>query len=75
MHVEDLMELGIVDAMIEEPLGGAHNNPPEVYNRVKEFISEQWNILKRMPMDCLLEQRYQKFRRMGRFVHAEKEVD
>lgn len=71
MHAEDLLELEVIDAIIEEPLGGAHQNPAEVYSKVKEFISEQWSILKRMPVDCLLEQRYQKFRRIGKFAQTE----
>ncbi len=68
MHAEDLLELEVIDALIEEPLGGAHHNPSEMYVRVKAFIAEQWSILKRMPLDCLLQQRYQKFRRMGKFT-------
>lgn len=71
MHAEDLLELEVIDAIIEEPLGGAHQNPTEVYKKVREFIGEQWSILKRMPLDCLLEQRYQKFRRMGKFAQLE----
>lgn len=75
MHAEDLVELGIIDAVVEEPLGGAHHNPAEVYANVKEFILEQWNILKRMPVDCLLEQRYQKFRRMGEFAQPQEQLN
>lgn len=71
MHAEDLKELEVIDEIIEEPLGGAHQNPEEIYKKVKEFIGEQWSILKRMPLDCLLEQRYQKFRRMGKFATIE----
>ncbi len=70
MHAEDLLKLEIIDEIIQEPLGGAHHNPAEVYQRVKGFIHEQWNILKRMPLNCLLEQRYQKFRQMGKFIQV-----
>ncbi len=68
MHVESLMQLDVIDAMIEEPLGGAHHNPQEVYRNVKQFVLEQWNILKNVPPDVLIEQRYQKFRKMGKFL-------
>ena len=68
MNTENLVELGIVDAVIHEPLGGAHKEPQVVYDNVKAFITEQWNALKNLPMDELLEQRYQKFRNMGRFT-------
>ena len=67
MHVEDLLELGIVDQMIEEPQGGAHQDTAQVYSNVKKFIGEQWNRLKDKPVDVLLEQRYQKFRKIGKF--------
>lgn len=67
MHVEDLLELGIVDQLIPEPLGGAHLDPKIAYTNVKSFIKEQWNALKAVPIDILLENRYQKFRKMGKF--------
>lgn len=72
MHVEDLLQLDIVDAMIEEPLGGAHHNPKEVYANVKKYIVDQWNVLKTVSPDILIEQRYQKFRRIGKFVVEDK---
>ncbi len=65
MHVEDLLEMGIVDQMIPEPQGGAHKNPSVVYQNIKTFIQEQWEQLKTVPLDRLLENRYQKFRKMG----------
>lgn len=72
MHVEDLLQLDIVDAMIGEPLGGAHHNPKEVYANVKKYIADQWSILKTISPDVLIEQRYQKFRRIGKFVVEDK---
>lgn len=71
MHVEDLLELGIVDRMIAEPLGGAHLDPKIAYKNVKSFIKEEWNALKTIPLDHLLENRYQKFRKMGKFESLE----
>jgi acetyl-CoA carboxylase carboxyl transferase subunit alpha len=67
MHVEDLLEMGIVDEMIEEPLGGAHHNPAVAYANVKSFIAKQMMELKTVSIDLLLENRYQKFRKMGKF--------
>lgn len=72
MHAEDLIELGVVDAMIEEPLGGAHHDPKAVFHGVKKFIKEQWEILKQLPPDLLIEKRYQKFRKMGKFAVEDK---
>ncbi len=67
MHAEDLMELGMIDAIIPEPCGGAHHDPKEVYGSVKAFICEQWGLLYGVPRDRLIENRYQKFRKMGKF--------
>lgn len=72
MMAEDLLELDVIDAILEEPLGGAHHDPAQVYNDVKKYILEQWSILKSVPLDLLLEERYQKFRRMGKFAVEEK---
>lgn len=62
---EDLLGLGIVDAVVAEPLGGAHHAPKEMYDRVKAFLLEQIQNLKELPLELLLEQRYLKFRKMG----------
>ncbi len=70
MQAEDLLELEVIDAIIEEPMGGAHVNPSVVYASVRAFILEQWDLLKGTPIDLLLELRYQKFRKMGRVLYA-----
>lgn len=67
---ENLLELKIIDAIIPEPLGGAHHHPPTVYKNVKTFIVEQYEILKRIPIPLLQEQRYLKFRHMGQFLET-----
>ena len=72
MHAEDLLELGVIDLSIEEPMGGAQHDTGAVYKSVKNFISEQWDALKTIPIDELLERRYQKFRRMGNFAIEDK---
>lgn len=68
LNSEDLLKLGVIDAIINEPLGGAHHNPNVVYQNVKKYILEQINILKNLPPQLLLEQRYLKFRKMGEFT-------
>lgn len=68
MHVEDLLDFKIVDAMIKEPLGGAHHDPSFVYNKVKRYVLEQYNRLADVDVDVLVEQRYQKYRQIGKFL-------
>ncbi len=67
MQVEDLLKLEVIDRSIKEPLGGAHTNPQEAYQNLKIFVQEEWEKLKSVPIDDLLENRYQKFRKMGKF--------
>lgn len=75
MHVDDLLQLGIVDKMIPEPMGGAHHDPQKAYLAAKAFIKEQWGTLKSIPIDALLEIRYQKFRKMGKFDSQRENVE
>lgn len=70
LNAEHLLELKIIDAIIPEPLGGAHHQPQQIYQDVKQFILDQWNILRRIPPALLLEQRYLKFRQMGQFIES-----
>lgn len=72
IHVEDLLSFGIVDDMIPEPLGGAHLDPAFVYKGLKEFVLEKWSFLKEIPLEVLIERRYQKFRKLGECVVEEK---
>ena len=68
MQAEDLQEMGAVDAVIEEPLGGAHQAPEVVYRNVQNFVLEQWNLFKSISPALLIERRYQKFRQLGKFA-------
>jgi acetyl-CoA carboxylase carboxyl transferase subunit alpha len=68
LNSEELLRLEIVDTIIEEPLGGAHHDPQLVYGRVKEFLLAQWELLRQVELPFLLEQRYLKFRKMGRVI-------
>jgi acetyl-CoA carboxylase carboxyl transferase subunit alpha len=63
----DLLELGLVDGIIPEPLGGAHTDPAETCRRVGDVLERSLAELERLPVAELLEARYRKFRRMGAF--------
>jgi len=67
----DLKELGVVDAVIEEPAGGAHRHPRQMATRLKTFLSRSLRELVGQPRDELVAARYEKFRRMGVFLEAE----
>ena len=65
---EDLLQLGVIDAIINEPLGGAHHNPEVAFKNVKKFIFDEIAALQNIPPELLIEQRYQKFRRIGQYL-------
>jgi acetyl-CoA carboxylase carboxyl transferase subunit alpha len=67
LSAKELKELGIVDRIIKEPLGGAHRNPEKAYKNLKANLTEALNELTRNPLETLLEARYNKYRGMGIF--------
>ena len=66
----DLLELGVIDGIVEEPLGGAHTAPPEAAQRVGDAIAAHLVRLKSQPIDRLLAARYAKFRALGVYVES-----
>jgi len=71
LNSENLMQFGVIDEIIKEPKGGAHHDPIAAYRSVKKFFIEQWEILRTLSRESLLEQRYYKYRQMGSFVRRE----
>jgi acetyl-CoA carboxylase carboxyl transferase subunit alpha len=67
----DLLRLGIVDTIVPEPAGGAHRAHKEMAETLKQHILSALDDLERTPLDLLLSSRYEKYRRMGRFLETE----
>ncbi len=63
-----LKELGLVDKVIREPLGGAHRNPRGMAVRLKAVLLNQLDQLQALDVPTLLEQRYQRLRGYGAFL-------
>jgi acetyl-CoA carboxylase carboxyl transferase subunit alpha len=68
LTAHDLYQLGVIDEIINEPLGGAHRNPETMAGRLKEAVERHLRELERMDIEELLKLRYDKFRRMGTFI-------
>lgn len=62
----DNLELGIIDAVIPEPPGGAHRDPALAAANLERWIVAQVMELRELNPDVLVEQRYARFRRMGK---------
>jgi acetyl-CoA carboxylase carboxyl transferase subunit alpha len=64
----DLLQFGIVDQVIAEPLGGAHRDPAGVIGAVLSAVDDALTALTPVPPDHLRDRRYAKFRRIGSAV-------
>ncbi len=69
LTAKDLLELGIIDGIVKEPLGGAHWDVNTMYAILKEHIINQLKELKSLSIDEILNLRYQKYRNIG-IVHG-----
>ncbi|MBQ9956051.1 MAG: acetyl-CoA carboxylase carboxyltransferase subunit alpha [Ruminococcus sp.] len=65
---EDLVELGVAETIIEEPLGGAHNDLDKISENIKEYLSNKISEKCQKDIDVLLKERYTKFRKIGDFI-------
>jgi acetyl-CoA carboxylase carboxyl transferase subunit alpha len=65
LTARDLKRLGVIDEVIEEPIGGAHRNPPEMFKRLRDRLEAHFAELVKLSIDDLLAARYEKFRKMG----------
>jgi acetyl-CoA carboxylase carboxyl transferase subunit alpha len=54
--------------IIEEPAGGAHNDPELAAEKISEYLFDAVKRKSQIPIDVLLEQRYTKFRKIGEFT-------
>jgi acetyl-CoA carboxylase carboxyl transferase subunit alpha len=61
----DMLALGLVDAIVPEPTGGAHNNPDAATALVDQALSATFAELSGLPVEVRLKTRYDKFRKMG----------
>ncbi|MDO4906801.1 acetyl-CoA carboxylase carboxyltransferase subunit alpha [Neisseria sp.] len=63
-----LADLGLIDRVIEEPLGGAHRDHAEITKRVKDVLTEQLRTAQDMPTADLLTRRFDRIMAYGRFT-------
>lgn len=65
LTAKDMLEFKLIDGILPEPLGGAHNDPSSVYQTVKEAILENVKALNQLSIDERIAQRIEKFGNMG----------
>jgi acetyl-CoA carboxylase carboxyl transferase subunit alpha len=64
---ENLLKFGIVDEVVDEPLGGAHRDHHSMAAKMKSFLKRNLKMLGKVPADDLLPGRYERFRKIGVF--------
>ncbi len=70
LTAQDLKDLALIDAIVEEPPGGAPVDPPTVYARLDALLEAQLKELEALSTEDLLRGRYEKFRAMGAYTEA-----
>lgn len=61
----DLLKLGLIDEMLDEPPGGAHHDPAMVAERIKQSLLRFWKSTETLSLEELLRLRYERFRHIG----------
>jgi acetyl-CoA carboxylase carboxyl transferase subunit alpha len=67
LTAEDLLELKLIDGIIPEPPGGAHENPEEAGQLLREQLVRSLDELSKLSPNEAIQERYEKFRKMGNF--------
>ncbi|SNU05286.1 acetyl-CoA carboxylase carboxyl transferase subunit alpha [Lachnospiraceae bacterium] len=68
LTAQDLLEYGVIDGIIREPLGGAHHNPEVVYRDIDEMLVRELRKFKGKSGSEVARDRYEKFRHIDRSV-------
>ncbi|MFT5423810.1 MAG: acetyl-CoA carboxylase carboxyl transferase subunit alpha [Phycisphaerales bacterium] len=74
MTAEDNLRLGIIDGIVEEPVGAAHRDPQAAADNLRDWIEGQLDELGEFSIDELVEQRYERFRKLGSFDEVPEEA-
>jgi acetyl-CoA carboxylase carboxyl transferase subunit alpha len=67
-----LKQLGVIDTIVPEPLGGAHRDPYTAAHNLEQYVAKTLRDLKRCKIDNLIERRYEKFRNLGQVIESTK---
>ena len=65
-----LRELKLVDKVVREPIGGAHRNPRQTAIRLKTVLMNELDALEQLPVEALLQRRYERLRGYGAYENA-----
>lgn len=75
MTAEDLVELGIADELVPEPLGGAQRDPDAVFPLVRASLERALDDLVPIDLETLVSERYQRLRGIGHVIESSREAE
>lgn len=67
MTAQDIVDLGIADSILPEPLGGGHNDWETIAETIKTNLTKELNTLNKLDAEAIKDERYKKFRSFGKF--------
>ena len=70
LTAQDLFGLGLIDRIVPEPPGGAHSDYASAAAALRDALADALDALERLPLERLLAERYEKYRRIGTFREA-----
>ncbi|NUS61938.1 MAG: acetyl-CoA carboxylase carboxyltransferase subunit alpha [Lysobacter sp.] len=70
MTAKRLKDLGLIDKIVREPIGGAHRKPKQMATRLKAVLVNEIDALAQVPVNDLLERRYKRLRSYGAYEAA-----
>jgi len=70
---KDLLGFHVIDDILEEPLGGAHRDHRLMASRIKLYLRNSLRELSKIPVEQLVEERYQRFRKLGVYFENQSE--
>ncbi len=70
LTADDLEKFGVVDEIIPEPFGGAHNNPERAASALSGILQKHLKALRGLPVEELLEARYRRLRALGLYEES-----
>jgi acetyl-CoA carboxylase carboxyl transferase subunit alpha len=68
LTAQDLLEQGIIDRILPEPVGGAHRDPALAASVLKDALVEELKKLKKIPLDKLVDKRIEKYSKIGKWT-------
>ncbi len=70
LTADDMLGFGLIDDIVKEPLGGAHQDPEKMMRTLKAHIKKELAELCKVPVDTMIENRINKYAKMGEFTVA-----